>query len=315
MKVIVQIPCLNEERTLPLVIKTIPKKITGVDKIEILVIDDGSTDNTLKVAKKMGVKHFVIHRSNLGLARSFHDGTLKALSLGADIVVNTDGDNVFPQNKIADLIKPILLGQADIVIADRRTHTIKHFSSTKKLLQKIGTKVVNFAAGTNIPDAACGFRAYSKESLLVINTVTSFSYVIETTIQAGNKHLAIKSIPITTNPPSRESRLFKSNTEHVFKSAIAIIRAYLMYKPYVLFMPLAGILFLGGLAPFIRLLYIVINKGHGNHLQSLLVGVVLLIISFLTFVLGVIADLIRINRALNEKALEYSKRQLLNIKF
>jgi len=315
MKVIVQIPCLNEEKTLPLVINSIPKKIKGVNELEILVIDDGSKDDTVEVAKKLGVKHFVIHRSNLGLARSFHDGALKALSLGADIVVNTDGDNQYPQDKIPELIKPILDGEAEIVIADRQTHKIAHFSFTKKLLQRLGTKVVNFAAGTDIPDAASGFRAYSKESLLLINTVTTFSYVIETTIQAGNKRLAIKSIPVDTNPKLRESRLFKSTPEHVFKSGVTVVRAYIMYKPFVIFSSLATILFVGGLIPFVRYFILRLDHNTGNHLQSLLIGAVLFIGAFLALALGVIADLIRINRALNEKSLEYSKRQMLNIKF
>jgi hypothetical protein len=238
------------------------------------------------------------------------------LSLGADIVVNTDGDNQYPQAMIGELIKPILENRAEIVIGDRQTHTIDHFSFIKKQLQKIGTAVVNFAAGTNIPDAASGFRAYSKEALLVINTVTTFSYVIETTIQAGNKRLKIVSIPITTNPKLRESRLFNSTPEHVYKSAITIIRAYLMYKPYVLFMPLAALFLIGGLVPFVRYFYIIeFDTRQGSHLQSLLLGAVLLMGSFLAFALGIIADLIRVNRALNEKSLEYDKRQMLNIKF
>lgn len=200
MKLVVQIPCLNEETTLPLVLETIPKKIDGIDDIEILIIDDGSTDKTVEVAKRHGVKHFVHHVRNQGLGRSFHDGVMKALEMGADIVVNTDGDNQYPQNRIGDLVRPILKGESDIVIGDRQTHKIAHFSWFKKQLQKLGSAVVNKAAGTKLPDAVSGFRAYSRESLMRLNTITRFSYCTETIIQAGNKGLHIESIAVDTNP-------------------------------------------------------------------------------------------------------------------
>ncbi len=176
MKLVVQIPCLNEETTLPLVLESIPKKVEGIDEVIVLVIDDGSTDKTIEVAKRHGVKQFVRHTGNQGLSRSFHDGVLRALELGADIVVNTDGDNQYPQGRIGDLVQPIIKGKADIVIADRQTHKIAHFSPLKKLLQRVGSAVVNKAAGTDLPDAASGFRAYSRESLMRINTITRFSY-------------------------------------------------------------------------------------------------------------------------------------------
>lgn len=195
MKLIVQIPCYNEESTLPLVLNSIPKKIPGIDQLEILIIDDGSSDRTIEVAREHGVKHFVLHRRNRGLGRSFHDGVEKALELGADIIVNTDGDNQYPQASIPELIAPILSGKADVVVADRQTQTIAHFSKGKKFLQRFGSAVVNKAAGTELPDAASGFRAYSKEALLQLNTITRFSYCMETIIQAGNKRLAITSIP------------------------------------------------------------------------------------------------------------------------
>ena len=208
MKLVVQVPCLNEATTLPLVLNSIPKKIDGVDEIIILIVDDGSTDDTVKVAREHGVTHFVHHNRNQGLGRSFHDGVLRALEIGADIVVNTDGDNQYPQAKIPELIKPIVEGRADIVIADRQTQEIAHFSPFKKFLQRVGSEVVNKAAGTELPDAVSGFRAYSRESLLRLNTITRFSYCTETIIQAGNKGLHIESIPIETNPKLRESRLF-----------------------------------------------------------------------------------------------------------
>lgn len=313
MKVVVQIPCLNEEETLPLVLKSIPKKITGVDEIIVLVIDDGSTDKTVEVAKAHGVSHFVSHTRTQGLGRSFHDGVIKAMELGADIVVNTDGDNQYPQERISDLVQPIVNGQADIVVADRQTHTINHFSATKKLLQRLGSHVVNRAAGTDLPDAASGFRAYSRESLMQLNTITRFSYCMETIIQAGVKRLAITSIPIETNPKLRESRLFKSTWEHVLKSGTAIIRAYVMYHPYMVFGTLGYTLFFLGLIPFARFLYfaLVENSSRG-HIQSLLFGIACLIGAFMCLVLNVIADLIRINRILIEDQLEHTKRMRFN---
>lgn len=308
MKLVVQIPCLNEEATLPLVLKSIPKRIPGIDSIIVLIIDDGSTDRTVEVARRHGVKHFVRHNGWEGLGRSFHDGVTRALELGADIVVNTDGDNQYPQARIADLVQPILAGTADIVIADRQTHKIEHFSPFKKLLQRVGSAVVNKAAGTNLPDAASGFRAYSKESLLRLNTVTQFSYCMETIIQAGVKRMAIASIPIDTNPKLRESRLFKSTWQHVFKSASAIVRAYIMYKPYVVFGSTSFVLLILGLVPFARYVFLTLTDHSGRgHLQSLIIGSILLIGSFIALSLNIIADLIRINRVLVEYNLEHTK--------
>ncbi len=309
MKLVVQIPCLNEEKTLPLVLQSIPRRIPGIARIEVLVIDDGSTDQTVAVARKHGVRRFVLHARRQGLARSFQDGVNRALELGADIVVNTDGDNQYPQERIPDLLRPILEGQADIVVADRQTGRIAHFSPLKKLLQKLGTRVLNLAAGTDLPDAASGFRAYSKESLLRLNIVTRFSYAMETIIQAGNKGLTIASLPVSTNPKTRESRLFRSSWEHVRKSATAIVRSYLMYKPYVLFVTLGVLLLLAGLMPFVRYLYFLLfTPKPSGHLQSLILGTVLLIASLLSLALGVLADLIRINRTLIESSLEQAKR-------
>lgn len=309
MKLIIQIPCLNEEATLPLVLNSIPKTIDGVDEIEILVIDDGSTDKTIEVAKQHGVKHIVMHRGNQGLSRSFHDGILEALELGADIVVNTDGDNQYPQQKIGELIRPIIEGRADIVVADRQTDTIEHFSPVKKLLQRLGTKVVNWVAGTDIPDAVSGFRGYSRDSLMRLNTITRFSYCTETIIQAGNKGMAVASVPVTTNPKTRESRLFNSTFEHVHKSAKIIIRAFIMYKPYVIFGWSGAILFFVGAVPFIRYILLSIEEhSTSGHLQSLLIGSLFLISAFLCAVMGVVAELIRINRVLIEDDLEQSKR-------
>jgi glycosyltransferase involved in cell wall biosynthesis len=312
MKLIVQVPCLNEETTLPLVFEHMPRAIPGVDSVEFLVIDDGSKDDTVEVARRLGVHHIVRHTRNMGLGQSFHDGYLKALELGADIVVNTDGDNQYPSDRIPDLIQPILDGRADIVIADRQTDTIDHFSPLKKRLQRVGSKVVSIAADTEMPDAASGFRAYSREALLRLNPVTRFSYSMETIIQAGNKHLSITSIPVQTNPKTRESRLFNRMGEHVVKSAVTIIRAYIMYKPMTIFITSAAVLFVASLIPFIRffiLFFFTANSGGTRHIQSLVVGAVLMIAAFLSLALGVIADLIRINRVLIEDSLELQKRE------
>lgn len=311
MKLFIQIPCLNEAETLPLVLRDIPKSVPGIESIEILVIDDGSTDKTVEVARAHGVKHFVRHHGNQGLAKSFRDGLWYCLEHGADIIINTDGDNQYPGGSIADLVAPILASKADLVIADRQVQSIPHFSRSKKLLQRIGTKVLNTAAGTNVPDAPSGFRAYSREAALRLNVVTRFSYAMETLIQAGNKGIAITSIPITVNPKTRESRLFNSNAEHIMKSGIAILRAFVMYRPYMVFISLGWLLLVGGLIPFIRFLTLAHHTNGAHHLQSLIFGTVLLTAAFVSFTLGVIADLTRINRILLEDNLELTKRQAL----
>lgn len=311
MKLVVMIPCLNEEKTLPLVMSTMPNQIDGIDEIEIVLIDDGSTDKTVEVAKELGIQQFVFHPGNRGLAHSLRDGIQKALELGADILVLTDGDNQYPQERIPDLIKPILDGKADIVIADRQVHKIEHFTVTKKFLQKFGTFVMNTAAGTKIPDGTSGFRAYSKEAAIKFNLVGRFNFAMETTIQAANKRLAIATIPIDTNPKTRESRLFKSSWEHVRKSAIALINSFTMYKPFAVFLSLGTILLIIGLIPFIHYLILILTTKHpygAHHLQFLIIGTVFLIASFMSYTLSIIANLIRINRSLLEDILEVIKR-------
>jgi len=308
VRLVVQIPCLNEEETLPMVLSTIPKQIDGIDEIIVLIIDDGSTDRTVEVAKQYGVTHFVRHARNRGLGRSFHDGVQRALELGADIVVNTDGDNQYPQERIGDLVAPILRGEAEITIGDRQTHEIEHFSGFKKKMQQFGSWVVNKAAGTTLPDAASGFRAYSRDSLMLLNTITRFSYCMETIIQAGNKKLKIVSVPIRTNPKTRESRLFKSMREHMMKSAGAIIRSYIMYKPYAIFTFFAMLFGLFGLFFFVRFGILRLTGDNGEHVQSILVGAVSLIVAFLSVIIGITADLIRTNRMLIEDTLEHTKK-------
>lgn len=308
MKVFVQIPCLNEEETLPMVLSTIPKELPGVDEVEILIIDDGSTDRTVEVAREHGVKHVVRHARNMGLARSFRDGVDYALAHGADIVVNTDGDNQYKQEKIADLVAPVVAGEADIAIADRQTKKIAHFSPFKKVMQGVGSQVVNWAAETKLPDAASGFRAYSKGALLRLNVITQFSYCMETIIQAGNKRLRIASVPIETNPKTRESRLFNNIFQHMAKSGAAIVRAFLMFKPHRVLLWIAAIMGLAGAIPFLRFLFFVVQGEGSGHTQSLIFGATLLMCSFMSLVLMIIADLQRTNRTLMEETLERIKR-------
>ena len=286
---------------------TIPRQIPGIDQIEILIIDDGSTDRTVEVARSLGVTHIVRHTRNMGLARSFRDGVDYALKHGADIVVNTDGDNQYPQESIAELVQPIVHGSADIVIGDRQTSTIAHFSPFKKAMQKVGSQVVNFAAETQLPDAASGFRAYSRASLYRLNVVTQFSYCMETIIQAGNKRLRIASMPITTNPKTRESRLFTSIWQHMGKSAQAIARSYIMFKPQAVFVSLGLIFLVAAAIPGIRFL-VFFFRGYGDgHIQSLIFASSMLVGSLLCFALLVIADMQRTNRVLLEETLERLK--------
>lgn len=313
MKLFVQIPCYNEDATLPLVLNSIPQKIAGVDEIIVLVIDDGSTDKTLGVAKEYGIEHFVIHKKNMGLSQSFSDGLDYCLQRGADIIVNTDGDNQYPQKDIPKLIKPIIEDAAEIVIGDRQTHTIEHFSLLKKILQKLGSKIVNLAAGTDIPDAVSGFRAYSRDAALKTIVINSFSYCTETIIHAGRKRMAITSVPITTNQPTRKSRLFKNMWHHVFSTTRVIAKSYFMYQPIKIFITPAMLLVLAGLLPFFRYLVLFISEGDpGAHIQSLILGLSLLVAGFLFAVLGILADLIRTNRAINEEALYRIKKMDYN---
>jgi len=307
MKLIVQVPCLNEEGNLATVLSSIPRRIPGIDTIELVVIDDGSTDQTSEIAQQFGA-HVIRHTRTMGLARSFRDGVDYALFRGADIVVNTDGDNQYPQSSIPELVRPIVEGTADIVIGDRQTRTIEHFSGFKKRMQLVGSRVVSKAARTDLPDAASGFRAYSRASLFRLNIATQFSYCMETIIQAGNRRLEIVSVPIGINPKTRESRLFKNIWHHMFKSAVAIVRSYLMFRPYILLATLGTIFAFLASIPFVRfgVLWLV-DDGIG-HIQSLIFGTSMLVGSLLCFALLIIADLQRTNRILLEETLERTKQ-------
>ncbi len=309
MKLVVQIPCYNEEETLPLVIKDIPKKIEGIDEIETLVIDDGSTDGTVEVSRKLGVDHIVSHVGNKGLATAFATGIGECLKLGADIIVNTDGDNQYPQKDIPKLIKPILEKKADIVVSNRQTSKISHFGWFKKRLQSLGSRVVRMASGTSIPDAPSGFRAYSRDAVLHLNVITYFSYVSETIIQAGKRRITITHVSVETNPKTRESRLFKNTWQHVFESSKSIIRVYSMYESIRIFFGIGLLLFLVGLGGIGRWLWFFLTEVNPTgHVQSLIISAVLVIIGFQIGLIGLFADLVAINRKLIEDALYRLKK-------
>ena len=308
MKLIVQIPCYNEEQTLPATVRDIPRKIDCVDKVEILIIDDGSTDKTVEVAKEIGVDHIVKNICNKGLARTFLSGLDASLRLGADIIVNTDGDNQYKGQDIPKLVSPILAGEADIVIGDRQTDQISHFSPIKKKLQKFGSFVVRLISETDVADAVSGFRAFSRKAAMQMNIVSPYSYTIETVIQAGKKHLAVTSVPIGTNPETRESRLFKSVPKFLERSITTIIRMYTMYQPLRVFFYIGCLFILCGLIPSTRfLIYYIMGKGSG-HIQSLILAAILFVVGFQVLIIGLVADVISFNRRLLEETLERVRR-------
>jgi len=308
MKLIVQIPCYNEEGALRQTLADIPRVIEGVDEVEILIVDDGSADLTVPLALQLGVDHIVRHTNNKGLARTFRSGVEAALGLGADIIVNTDGDNQYAGRDIPKLVQPILDGEADIVVGDRQTDGISHFSPFKKALQRLGSRMVRLASGTRVPDTVSGFRALSREAALQINIVSPFSYTIEMLIQAGRKGLAVASVPIATNAATRESRLFKSVPQFLRCSVWTMLRMYSMYRPFKAFLLIGMGLSVAGLLPILRFLYFyALDDGQG-HVQSLILGGVLLVIGLTTFLIGLLADLIGFNRQLIEMTLEKVRR-------
>jgi len=308
MKLIIQIPCWNEEEALPLTLADIPRQIAGVDEVKILVIDDGSTDGTGEVAKAAGVDHIVRLREHRGLARAFAAGIDASLRLGADIIVNTDADNQYRGSDIERLIQPILVGEADMVVGDRQTGTIPHFSPTKKLLQRMGSWVVRQASGTHIPDATSGFRAYSREAALALNVVSDYTYTLETIIQAGKKGIALAHVPITTNEQTRESRLIRSLPDYLRRSASTIVRVYAMYEPLRIF-SLIGAVVLGvsGLLGVRYLYFVCLGEGKG-HIQSVVLAGVLLVLGFQMLLIGLVADLISVSYRLSEEVLLRVKR-------
>jgi glycosyltransferase involved in cell wall biosynthesis len=308
MKLIVQIPCFNEEETLPLTVGNIPREIEGIDQVEILIIDDGSTDNTVSVAKKIGVDHIVRNIKNMGLAATFFVGLNASLKLGADVIVNTDGDNQYQGQDIPKLIAPIMRGEADMVIGDRNTDSLRHFSESKRKLQKLGSYVVRLLSDTEVGDAVSGFRAFSRDAAMQTNIVSDFSYTIETIIQGSNKRMVIANVPVGTNPVTRESRLSSSTSRFIARSMATMIRSFTMYRPLRVFLYIASLLILGGLIPFVRfVIYYVAGESDG-HIQSLIFASVLLITGFQVLMIGLVADIISLNRRLIEETLYRVKR-------
>jgi len=311
VKLIIQIPCLDEAQTLPQTIAALPRTLPGVDLVEYLIIDDGSTDNTVAVARECGVHHIVSHVQNQGLARAFSTGLDACLRLGADIIVNTDADNQYDASAIPALIQPILDRRADFVIGDRGTDQIAHFSWSKKRLQRLGSWVVRQASGTTVPDATSGFRALSRHAALKLNIVSEFTYTLESLIQAGNKNLATASVPVKTNAATRKSRLFRSNAGYITRSAKTIVRIYSMYKPMRAFVMLGSVMCALGVALGVRFLYYYFSGAGTGKVQSLLLGVILLVVGAQTILTGFLADVMGHNRDLVEELLFRVKRMEL----
>ncbi|MBT3604192.1 MAG: glycosyltransferase family 2 protein [Candidatus Latescibacteria bacterium] len=302
MKLIVQIPCLNEEDTLPATVKDIPREVPGIDKVEILIIDDGSTDRTVKVARELGVDHIVKFPKNRGLGYAFKAGFDACLKLGADIIINTDGDNQYYGPDIEVLVKPILEHRAHIVIGDRQTGAIGHFSFMKRFLQNFGSKMISRLAHIDVPDVASGFRAYSREAALHLSMFTDFDHTAEHVVQAGQDRLAVEIVPIRTNPKTRESRLFKNVGEFVFKSGMISMRTYARYNALRIFSAFGSMAFGLGFILGLRFVYIFFAMPDESalHVQSLILAAILLLAGFQMFLTGIVADLIATNRALLE---------------
>jgi glycosyltransferase involved in cell wall biosynthesis len=301
VKLIIQVPCYNEEGSLGVALSALPRHVDGFDKVEWLIIDDGSKDGTVRVAQEYGVDHIVRFTRNQGLAAAFLAGLDAGLAAGADVIVNTDADNQYDASSIPDLVRPILEGRADLVVGARPIQTIGHFSSTKKLLQKVGSWVVRVASNTQVPDAPSGFRAMSRRAAMQLNVFSEYTYTLETLIQAGQKRMAVTSVPIQVNADLRPSRLVRSIPSYVARSMLVIGRIFITYKPFAAFTALGALTFLVGLATGLRFLYFyLLNEGAG-HVQSVILSALLLGAGFFLIVAGIIADLISVNRKLLEK--------------
>ena len=311
-KLVIQIPCLNEATTLPGTIRDLPKRIDGIDVIEVLVIDDGSEDGTADVARACGADHVVRFRSHKGLAAAFMAGIDASLKLDADVIVNTDADNQYAGRDISKLLAPLLRGEADIVIGDRNVRTLRHMPWLKRWLQLVGSWVVRQVSNTNVPDTTSGFRAYSREAALRQTIVSDFSYTLESIIQAGKHRMAIAHVPVATNEDTRESRLFSNVFTYVKESATTIVRIYAMYEPFKLF-TIAGLLtFSGGFLIALRFLYFYLNNQGQGNVQSLILSAVLMIVGFQVILIGLMADVISANRKLTEELLYRTRSLELN---
>jgi glycosyltransferase involved in cell wall biosynthesis len=307
-KLIIQVPCFNEEQHIAVTLRELPRKIRGVDEIEVLVIDDGSSDNTAAIARLNGADHILHFSNNRGLARAFRAGLDAALRLGADIIVNTDGDNQYQARDIERLIQPVLRGEADMVVGDRDPGKAAHFSPVKRLLQRYGSWVVRTLSDTDIPDTTSGFRALSRGAAMRLNVLSDFTYTLETIIQAGKKKLPVTHVPVSTNPDRRGSKLFASTWTYVKRSAATMLRIYALYEPLKVFSYIGGMLIAIGTAIGLRFMYYYWTAGGHGHIQSLMLTVLLVIIGFQTVLIGLVADLIGANRSLIEDILLRMRR-------
>jgi glycosyltransferase involved in cell wall biosynthesis len=309
VKLIIQVPCLNEEATLPRVLSELPRQVAGFEQVEWLVVDDGSTDRTAEVARECGVDHLVRLTNNKGLAAAFQAGLDAALKLGADVIVNTDADNQYDAADIPKLVEPILSGRADMVVGDRRTDTIEHFSTSKKVLQRLGSWVVRRASGTGVQDTTSGFRAYNREAALQLLVVSNFTYTLESLVQAGKMLVAVEHLPISTNEQLRESRLFGSNASYVRRNGLALFRAYVLYEPLRVFMVLSAIFLVAALGAFMPFLLDFIRTGDtAGHIQSLILGAILLLTAVQMFGLGIIGDALAGQRVIAQRVYERVRR-------
>jgi glycosyltransferase involved in cell wall biosynthesis len=303
VKLIIQIPCYNEETTLPLTLQDLPRTLPGVDLIEYLVVDDGSTDRTVQLARELGIQHIVCHKSNRGLAAAFVTGLEAALAAGADIIVNTDGDNQYYGADVEALIRPILEGRADVVVGDRGVAALQYFSPVKRALQQIGSWVVTQAAGTPIPDATSGFRAFTREAALRLTVLSDYTYTLETLIQAGARRMAVVYVPVRTNPRTRQSRLVRNTPSFISLSAVTILRFYTMYRPLRVFMTIGGVFIMLAVALGVRFLYYYILGMGSGHVQSLILAAILTIVGFQIALIGLLADSSAMNRKMMEEIL------------
>lgn len=303
VKLIIQIPCYNEASTLPGTLQALPREIPGIDQIEVLVIDDGSADDTAGVARRLGVDHVVALPRHLGLAAAFVRGLEACLAHGADVIVNTDADNQYNADDIPLLLEPILAGRADLVVGDRGVATLEQFSPLKRTLQRLGSWVMAQASGVRTPDATSGFRAISRDAALRTLVLSEYSYTLETLIQAGARKMAVEYVPVRTNPQTRPSRLMRGIPDYLVNSAATIFRAYTMYRPLRLFTALSLLMILGGMIPGVRFTYFyLIGQGEGK-IQSLILAAILIIVGFQVLLIGLVADLIGFNRRISEEIL------------
>ncbi|MCU7921197.1 MAG: glycosyltransferase family 2 protein [Candidatus Thiodiazotropha sp. (ex Dulcina madagascariensis)] len=309
MKLIIQIPCYNEEKTLALALAELPREVPGFDQVEWLIIDDGSTDATRRVAHQQGVDHIVGYTRNQGLARGFMFGLDACVRHGADVIVNTDADNQYDARYIPNLTQPILDGKADMVIGARPIQMIEHFSFSKKMLQRLGSSVVRKVSHTDIPDAPSGFRAFSRDAAMKLNVFNEYTYTLETIIQAGMKQMAVTSVPVEVNEDLRPSKLVKSISSYIKKSIITMLRIFVVYKPFRFFLAIGLVLFSMGLVLGLRFLYFYLTGDGQGHIQSVILAGVMMGIGFQTFLVAFVADLLSVNRKLLEEV-QYRLRKL-----